>query len=127
MRNKKEESLSIQICKYLDLQYPNVLYFCDSSGIRLTIGQAVIAKKQRCKSWKIPDLIILSPSKGYHGLVIELKKNREEVYTKDGNFRKNEHIQAQNDSLCHLIKNGYYAAFACGFDQTKNIIDCYFY
>jgi hypothetical protein len=126
MRQKKEEELSIQICRYLDYQYKNIIYTCDLSGIRLPMGLAVKAKKQRCKKYKIPDLLIFEPRNGYHGLIIELKKNREEVYTKSNEIRQSEHILAQSESLNQLQSLGYKAVFGCGFDNSKKIIDEYF-
>jgi len=55
---KSEENLQIAISSYLKYQYPDVIFTSESSGIRLTIGQATKAKKQRSKH-KLPDMIIL--------------------------------------------------------------------
>jgi len=78
----KEEDLQIMVCKYLDLQYPDVFYTSDLSGIKLSIGSAVKAKKTRCKRNVIPDLLIFEPRKGYHGLILELKKDLTELFNK---------------------------------------------
>lgn len=126
MRSKREESVHNSICMYLNLQYPNVMYITDLSGIKLTIGQAVQAKKQRCKSFKLVDLNILHPNKHYNGLCIEIKKNREVLYTKKGELRNSEHIKAQKKAIEHLNSVGYYATFGCGFEDCKKIIDTYF-
>ena len=66
---KKEEQLSKSVSRYLKLQYPDVVFTCDSSGIRLTIGQATVLKAQR-STHKIPDMIILKPNAEYHGLIL---------------------------------------------------------
>jgi hypothetical protein len=121
-----EESLQMAVCKYIDLQYPNIIYTSDLSGIKLTIGSAIKARNMRCKNFKIPDLLILEPSGIYHGLIIELKKDRDALYCKSGNTRDNKHVNAQLSSIKALYSKGYLATFACGFDEAKNIIDNYF-
>ena len=127
-RNKrKEEELQISVCAYLDLQYPNVIYTSDLSGIKLPVGLAVKASKQRTKKYKIPDLLILHPNNFYHGLILELKKSRSELYLKDNlTISKSKHIQEQLKTLLRLSEIGYKSCFACGFEECKEIIDVYF-
>lgn len=125
MRQKKEEQLSMQVCNYLDIQYKDIIYTADLSGIRLPIGLALKAQKQRCKKYKILDLLIFEPRHGYHGLVIELKKNRDEVFTKTNQMRQNEHILSQFEAIQKLTLLGYKACFGLGFDHTKQILDEY--
>ena len=121
---KKEEQLSKPVSRYLKLQYPDVVFTCDSSGIRLTIGQATALKAQRSVH-KIPDMIILKPNGEYHGLILELKSEDSSPYLKDGSLSKGKHIQDQNQTLTELLSIGYYAVFAVGFDNAKKIIDDY--
>ena len=121
---KKEEQLSKSVSRYLKLQYPDVVFTCDSSGIRLTIGQATALKAQRSVH-KIPDMIILKPNGEYHGLILELKSEDSSPYLKDGSLSKGKHIQEQNQTLTELFSIGYYAVFAVGFDNAKKIIDDY--
>lgn len=133
-RKASEESLQVAISTYLRLQYPNVLFTAESSGIRLTMGQAVKAKKQRSDR-ALPDLWIMEPKGRYHGLIIELKKNGESPWKKDGHLKKKtmknsdgtkyDHIQEQSDILRRFLDKGYAATFSVGFDQTKKIIDDY--
>ena len=121
---KKEEQLSKSVSRYLKLQYPDVVFTCDSSGIRLTIGQATALKAQR-STHKIPDMIILKPNAEYHGLILELKSDDSSPFLKDGSLSKGKHIQDQNQTLTELLSIGYYAVFAVGFDNAKKIIDDY--
>lgn len=120
---KKEESLQIAVCNYLKLQYPEVYFTAESSGIKLTIGQAVKAKKQRNPSKGLPDLIILEPNKEYHGICLELKKKT--PYLKNGSLSRNYHIQNQFWCLNHLGRRGYCCEFVWSFDMAKQIIDQY--
>jgi len=125
-KNKKlEESLQNIVCKYLDVQYPNIIYTSDMSGIKLNLGQATTAKKQRCKRYKIPDLLILQPNNKYHALILELKKSKDEIYLKDGSLSKKKHTQEQNKTLVKLEELGYKACFSCGFEESKKIINEY--
>lgn len=126
-RNKKAEAnVHVQVCNYIDIKYPDVIYTSDQSGLKMSIGLAVAIKKTRSKNYKIPDLIILKPSNGFNGLVIEIKKSHDEVYKKDGQMRESEHIQAQKESLKKLSEDGYMAVFGCGYDDCIKIIDIYF-
>jgi hypothetical protein len=120
----KEEKLQIAISTYLKVQYPDVYFMSDSSGLRLPMGLAVKAKKQRSKHAQL-DLVILEPRGSFHGLILELKKDNSEVYKKDGHFRKSEHVEAQNKSIEHLIDKRYFCCYGFGFEHTKEIIDLY--
>lgn len=113
------------VANYLKLQHPKVIFTSDSSGIRLSIGNAkkMIALKA---NYKIPDLLILNPSKQYHGLIIEIKRPGEKIYLKNGELSNNKHLQAQNETLKMLEYIGYKAVFGVGFDECKKIIDEYF-
>lgn len=119
-----EESLQIAVSRYLKLQYPDVLFTAESSGIKLTMGQAVKAKKMR-SGRGLPDLIIFEPRYGYHGLMLELKKEGTVIYKKDGSLRKNEHLAEQKAVIDKLISKKYYADFVIGFDDAKRVIDGY--
>ena len=119
---KKEESLQIAVCNYLRLQYPNVIFTSEASGLKLTIGQAVKAKKLR-SSRGLPDLIILEPKGIWYGLCLELKTVT--PYKKNWTIKNDPHLKEQSnliDSLCML---GYRATFVTGFDQAKEVIDDY--
>jgi hypothetical protein len=121
---KQEERLQSAIARYIRVQYPNVVFTSESSGIRVPMGLAVQMKAQRSKH-KLPDLIILETNEKFSGLMIELKNDRQAIYKKDGTFRKSEHVEAQRDTLRLLKSQGYMAVFGCGFEETKNIIDYY--
>lgn len=123
---KQEENIQIAVCTYLKLQYPGIIFTCDlSSGMKLTIGQAVKAKKMR-SSRGMPDLMILEPRGNHHGLFLELKNKGFKVLNKHDNWIS-EHIKEQSYILHTLREKKYCAAFSCGFDEAKTIIDDYLY
>ncbi len=124
MTGVKEETVHLQVCRYISIQYPHVLFNTDLSGIKLTQGQAVKAKRMRaCRAF--PDIVIYEPRKGYHGLFLELKREGTRLLKKDGTIVSNAHIQEQEEMLKNLRKRGFKAEFAIGFDQAKGIIDSY--
>ena len=59
-------------------------------------------------------------------MLIEVKKTGEKLFKKDGITFKSDHLEQQNKVHKELLKSNYYATFAIGFEQTKQIIDNYF-
>ena len=119
----QEENLQIAVCNYLRAQYPKVLFNSDLSGIKLTMGQAVKAKKLR-SSKGFPDLVIYEPRGNYHALFLELKREGEKILNKKGDL-KTDHLKEQEEVIQKLCVKGYLACFAVGFDEAKKIIDLY--
>ena len=125
-----EKQLHLQICTYLKMQYPKVIFTTDASGIKTSIGEAVRFKKIRSDN-AMPDIVIYHQSieKGiyfnthWHALFLEVKK--ETPYKKDGQFKKNKHIEQQWFMLQRLNALHYKAEFVWTFDMAKEIIDNY--
>ena len=134
-----EHNLYEQIARYLQLQYPNVIYRFDlAADIKLTPGQA--AKHHRLHPERgYPDLFIAESSENinnkdwngivrewgfYFGLYIEIKKDGEKLTKKDGSWRI-PHIAEQAEMLEKLRQAGYKAEFGIGFEGCKLIIDDY--
>lgn len=130
---KHEESLQRQVCSYLRIQYPHVVFRSDyASGLRLTINQARIHKSlQSGRSW--PDLFVYQPrkveGKQYAGLALELKKEGTVIKltkgAKAGQLTADPHIREQYAVLQQLNKLGYWADFAIGYDDAISKIDYY--
>lgn len=130
---KHEESLQLQICSYLRLQFPQLIFRSDfASGMQLTPAQAAKHKRlQSGRAW--PDLFIYRPmkvdGKQYAGMALELKKEGTTIIVKKGPRKgqlvANEHIVEQYYLLRSLEKLGYFAEFACGYDDAINLINKY--
>jgi len=133
--NISEEILHSQICEYLRIQYPKILFKSDMSGIRLTIGQAKKVKKLRSSN-AFPDIEILEKSYHYNALFLEVKK--ETPYRKNGKLKKQtayeiiggirvkyDHLQRQNKVHEKLRERGYMAEFVWTLDMTMQIVDEY--
>lgn len=123
---KLEETISLQVARFLKIQYPKVVYRFDvGADIKLTKGQASKFKRLQMEERGYPDLFIAKPSKGFHGLYIELKKDRSEVYKLDGTYKKKFnkktgkcHILEQHEMHERLRKDGYFVVWGLGFDDT---------
>ena len=118
---QSEAQIHAQVCAYIRLVYPKVIFTSEASGLRLTIGQAKKMKALRSSSG-LPDLWIMCPKKGFHGLFIELKA--ENPLKKDG-MAKSDHIKDQINILLKLSLIGYACSMAVGFDQAIKVIDEY--
>lgn len=134
-RIKKEENLQIQVCRYLRLQYPDVIFSSDvASGMKMPIWIAAKCKDMRSQRG-LPDLFIMEPRGNYNagtykaGLAIELKNKPSDVFLKDGitisDTKSNKHVLEQNALLKKLRDKNYFATFAFGFQDCKKIIDTY--
>ena len=131
---QSEADLHLQICQYLRLKYPVVIFRTDfASGIKMTMGQA--AKHRRLQSGRAwPDIFIANPvwhgdakaeCPTFWGLFIELKREGTSVYLKNGELTANPHIREQAEMLDQLEALGYCAKFAVGYEATIGLIDWY--
>jgi hypothetical protein len=119
-----ERTLHRAVCDYLKYRYKDVMFNSDLSGAtKLTMGQAVAMKGLRSQRG-FPDLQIMEPRNGFHGLFIELKQEGTKLYNKLG-LPATPHIGEQLDCLVELRMRGYMAEFAVGYSEAKNLIDDY--
>ena len=118
-----EAKLHEQICAYIRMQYPKAIFNTDMSGIKLTMGQAVKAKKLR-SSRGFPDLMIFEPRGHYSAMFLELKREGEKLTKKNGEW-KSAHIEEQSRMMSLLVGRGFYANFAIGFNDAQMQIDQY--
>lgn len=123
-RNYPEYTLQAQICQWLSVQHPDVLFQSDTvASVRLSAPQAIRNTRIQKRGFKSPDLALYEPKGTYSGLFIELKT--ESPFKKDGNLKKCPHLEGQQKSINDLRRKGYYACFSWGFEQTKQLIENY--
>ena len=122
-RTYPERDLQMQVCNYIRARYPDVIFFCDMSGVNLRPAQAGIQKMMR-SSRGIPDLIIFEPRGEYHGLLLELKPAGFKLKKKDGNYAT-EHIKEQAGVMLKLRNKHYLSGFGIGFENIAESIDYY--
>ena len=135
-----EHNLYEQIARYLQQQYPDVIYRFDlAADIKLTPGQAAKHHILHPKRG-YPDLLIAESSENvnskdwngivrewgfYFGLYLEIKTESNSPYKKDGILKKDQHLEEQAEMLEKLRARGYKAEFGVGFEGCKKIIDEY--
>lgn len=124
---RPEEKLHIQVCDYLKIQYPKVIFLSEASGVRTSMGLAKKLKRMRSNHVHL-DLYILQPKtvpgdQLYCGLVLELKAKS--PFKKDGSLLKSEHLDDQQKTIDLLNERGYMAQFVHSFDGAKKLIDNY--
>lgn len=120
-----EHQLYELIAEYMQVHYPDVIYRFDlASDLKLTPGQARRHKKLHPKRG-FPDLFIAEPAGKYAGLYIEVKKDGESPFKKNGELKKDEHLEEQAEMLERLEFRGYKAVFGVGADEVMRIIDDY--
>ena len=102
------------VIKYLRLAYPNVLYCASAGGMRTSYLQAIKMKRTGYVKG-FPDLFIYEPNQDYHGLAIEMKKEKGGV------------ASPEQKSWQEQLRNRGYASYICkGKDEAIKIIDEYF-
>lgn len=128
--NKDELQVQRAVCRYLDLQFPKIIYRSDfASGMHLTPYQARMhASLQSSKGWV--DLFIYQPSRSFHGMGLEIKKSGTTIILKTGprkgKVTSDPHIQEQAAMINELRHKGYYADFGVGIDDCIKKINWYF-
>lgn len=125
MRNDQEYLVYRQLAQYMKDKYPQIIFRFDMAGNNLSKAQA--GKNKAIQFGKgFPDFFIAQPSGSCHGLYIEVKKEGEKIYLKDGiTLVANEHVHEQNEMLINLRLRGYEAHFGIGFAECKLIVEEY--
>ena len=112
-RKQPEYNLQKAVVNYLRMLKGNLLFNGSAGGVWTSKAQGnKLSLAGYRKGW--PDLIILEPRGGYHGLAIELKVK--------GNYAS----IYQKEVIKQMRERGYKAEVCTGFDQAKETIDSYF-
>lgn len=123
MKNQEFEE-QVVVVNYLKKRYPDVLFMSDLSGIWMP--KLLAFKLARIRGTRgIPDIIIFEKRGGCSGLAIELKASTKPVTKKNGELKKDEHIEEQAFVQDKLRKQGWMAEFCIGAEQAIKLIDLY--
>jgi len=90
------------------------LAYATASGLKMSIGALMKAHKAGIIKKGLPDIVIPVAKGGYHGLYIELKKE------------KGITSPAQKEFIKRLCEEGYLAKSIQGYQDTINAIEGYF-
>jgi hypothetical protein len=119
-----EADTHYQVIQWLKLKWPRVLFHTDSAGELVFHSQRQRHAKLNHEGIAWPDLQILEARGGWFGLLVEMKKEDENLFSSAGIF-KNEHLTRQNHTLTYLNQRNYKAVFAKGFTEITAVIDEY--
>jgi len=147
---KHEQKEQIAICDWLRETLPGVHFRCDTASGGFSSAYEKATHNRQQSSPSEPDIMIFAARKGYHALLIELKAagtelkmrrdgralrvykdSKGRIIERDYKIRKKGdwaslHIEKQAKVLQDYRKQGYFATFAVGELEAKNIISRYF-
>lgn len=107
-----EDQEQIKLVTWLVKQ--GIKFYAIPNGGKRNLLEALKLKRMGVSAGT-PDLCIPIPSGSYHGLYIELKRE------KGGRVS-----ESQSEWLAFLREKGYYAQVAKGFEEAKEMIEHYF-
>lgn len=116
MKNEesREQSALIKWAELSTAKHPCLrLLFAIPNGGKRNVITAANMKREGVKPG-VPDLFLAYPSKGFHGMFIEMKK-RKGGRTSEAQFQWLEMLQAA----------GYQVAICAGWEEAKNMIEQY--
>ncbi len=122
---KKESRLQHEVVNFLLVKYPKVRFASSLTGENQSNQMTRFRNNQIQHSKGHPDLLIYKKSGPYCGLALELKREGESPFRKDGKIRAGEHLANQNKWLKYLRKQGWAAFFSTGLNESCDIIEWY--
>jgi hypothetical protein len=122
---QSEWSIQLQFCKWIKLQYPNVIFRSDIQSAGKLSGQMQNIKQILDPFKGFPDVQIYHRAGNYIGLFIELKRLNSGTFLKDGSLSKSKHVQDQAEMHTYLRSLGYKVEIAEGFDEAKRKFEEY--
>jgi len=113
MSKNPEQKIQKALIVYLEMHYPKLLR-CVSpgAGFRMSPGLGMKMKSMGYQKGT-PDITILEPCNGYHGLLIELKAPNGRLSPE------------QREYLGHATKKGYKAVVCWAYDAAVEVIKNY--
>lgn len=151
-KQHQEENLQIRACNYLRKHYPQVIFCSDyAAGLNLTDYQRIQMMAMRSDDGQ-PDISIDhavtrkmkdGTERQFHGLRIELKKDGEKIYKKDGKtlrkdsytrrysrngklyIKRGDHLAEQAAMLQKYNREGYLGRFCVGYEAFCKMVDWY--
>lgn len=120
-----EYKIQAAFVREMSLRYPQIMVFSDCAAhIKKTMIQQQRANALSTPGEKWPDVLIAQPSGEYAGLWLEFKA--ETPYKVDGaTLKKNEHIEAQRDTMARLWNKGYACYFVWSVEMAIEKVNWY--
>jgi len=98
--NQNEYNIQVAIVNWIHAQYPGILMTISPSGMKLPIGVATKLKRMGYRAGT-PDLLILEPRGGFHGLFIELKSDTGRLSDHQAEFLEELNARKYHSTVCY--------------------------
>lgn len=125
-----EKDLQIKCNQWIEYTYPELselFYFHAFQGLSFPTKYkfAIISQAKKLGGLKknILDFQFNKNNGKYSGLFIELKI--ESPFKLDDKLKKDEHLEAQHNTILLLLNEGHYACFCWSFEMFKKIVTDY--
>jgi len=124
-KDQPEYKIQAAYVRTMNERHPDILVFSDCAAhIKKTKFQQMRANALSSPREKWPDVFVAQPSGDYAGLYLEFKA--ETPYKVDGvTMKKNEHNEAQRDTMFRLSEKGYECYFVWSVEQAMSITENY--
>lgn len=108
-----EHAEQVSLVQWFERQYPQERIFAIPNGGKRGKLEAMRLKQEGVRSG-VPDLMIPTPSGGFHGLFIEMKRSSGGTVAKE-----------QKDWMSYLVLKGYKAEVCKGYKEARAVIESY--
>ena len=138
-KKQYEEREQQKFVNWFKREFPHAIIYCDyAAGLNLTDNQRIKMVGMRNRDG-MPDIYVDFPSRGYHGMRLEMKKTGTAIYKRDGitlrkapytrryakagklYIKRGDHLQEQALTLQEYCVAGYFARFAKGLEHAQEL------
>jgi hypothetical protein len=118
---ESERRIHKRVTAYLRHNYPDIRFHTSLDGEAMGTYQREHVGYLQWGSG-FPDLMIFKGNDQHVGLALEIKKDGESPYKRDGTRKAGKHLREQESWLKYLRANGWRAEFGVGYSQCIDII-----
>jgi len=122
---ESERRIHKRVVNYLRHSYPEVRFHTSLDGEAMGHHQRIHVNALQYGQG-FPDLMVYKGSGQHVGLALEIKKDNESPYKRDGTLKSGSHYVAQEGWIRYLRSQGWRAEFGVGYSQCIDIITEYF-
>ena len=122
---ESERRIHKRVVNYLRHSYPDVRFHTSLDGEAMGTNQRGFVIALQWGSG-FPDLMVFKRTDKYSGLAMEIKRDGESPYKKDGTLKSGQHYTDQEGWIRYLRREGWMAEFGVGYSHCIDIINEYF-
>lgn len=122
---ESERRIHKRVAAYLRHNYPDIRFHTSLDGEAMGTSQRAHVGYLQWGSG-FPDLLIFKGNGQHVGLALEIKKDGESPYKKDGTLKAGKHLREQEGWIRYLRAQNWKAEFGVGYSECIDIILEYF-